>query len=140
MTAEVPSPPRGERARVRGPALIPRARDLRIAQTDAERALWAQLRARTLFQAKFRRQHPVGEFIADFCCPQYRLIIELDGGHHSEHSEEDAQRTAALAALGYRVVRFWNNEVLGSMESVLEQIALELSDPHPNPLPERERG
>ncbi len=140
MTGEVPSPPREERAKVRGPDLGPRARKLRAEQTDAERALWARLRARKLFGAKFRRQHPVGDFIADFCSPQHRLIIELDGGHHSEQSEEDGRRTASLAKLGYRVLRFWNNDVLSDIDSVLQQITLELSDPHPSPLPERERG
>jgi very-short-patch-repair endonuclease len=126
------------RGRVQG--IIPRARRLLTEQTDAERALWERLRSRALLEAKFRRQHPVGRFIADFCSPQHHLIIELDGGQHAERSEEDAQRTAQLGALGDRVVRFWNNDVLDDIDSVLEQIVLELDAPHPNSLPRGARG
>jgi hypothetical protein len=68
------------------------------------------------------------------------LIVELDGGHHSDRLEQDTRRTVALEALGYRVIRFWNNDVLESIDSVLERIVLELDAPHPNPLPRGARG
>jgi len=138
---QTPSPPRGE-GRVRGTVQEkPRryARRLRRDQTDAERTLWWRLRDRQLSGAKFRRQHPVGPFITDFCCPEVELIIELDGGQHAGQREADAQRTAFLEAHGYRVLRFWDNEVLANIEGVLERIAEVLRNPHPNPLPGRER-
>jgi very-short-patch-repair endonuclease len=71
---------------------------------------------------KFRRQFPVGQFIADFCCPQRRLIIELDGGQHAEQLSADEWRSKLLGERGYRVPRFWNDEVLTNMDGVLEQI------------------
>jgi len=136
-----PSPLRGE-GRVRGTVQEkPRryARHLRREQTDAKRTLWWRLRDRQLSGAKFRRQHPVGPFITDFCCPEVKLIIELDGGQHAVQREADAQRTAFLEAHGYRVLRFWDNEVLANICGVLERIAEALTHPHPNPLPGRER-
>jgi very-short-patch-repair endonuclease len=84
-----------------------RARDLRNNTTDAERALWRVLRGRQLQGFRFRRQVPIGGFIADFVCPQAKLIIELDGGQHAERSEYDAARTSRLEAMGYRVLRYW---------------------------------
>jgi very-short-patch-repair endonuclease len=149
--------PSGERARVRGnvateadtarpPTPRDRARQLRREQTDAERKLWALLRDRQVFAAKFRRQHPIGSFITDFCRPERSLVIELDGGEHASTIAVDARRTASLEGRGYRVLRFWNHDVLRDPEAVLERIALALAepavarDPHPNPLPGRERG
>jgi adenine-specific DNA-methyltransferase len=90
--------------------------------------------------AKFRRQHPVGPFIVDFCCPEAKLILELDGGQHALQRQGDAKRTAFLETNGYRVLRFWDNEVLANIEGVLERIAEALRDPQPGPLPGRERG
>ena len=116
-----------------------RARQLRHNQTEAEQRLWTRLRARQLCGAKFRRQHPIGHFIADFCCVEHGLIVELDGGQHAEQVEADQTRSAFLERRGYRVLRFWDNEVKEDIEAVLEQIAAVLSDPHPNPLPVRAR-
>jgi adenine-specific DNA-methyltransferase len=119
------------------------ARRLRREQTDAERKLWSRLRDRRLGGAKFRRQHPIGPYIADFCCPEARLVIELDGGQHGVHRDDDRRRTAFLTQQGYRVLRFWNNQVLQEPEAVLSRLAEALrpsTDPHPRPLSEGERG
>ena len=99
-----------------------RARQLRRDQTDVEGKLWSRLRARQLSGAKFRRQYPIGAFIADFCCYERRLVIELDGGHHAEHVDADQSRTDFFVSQGYRVLRFWNNEVIENIDGVLEQI------------------
>ncbi|MBI2902342.1 MAG: endonuclease domain-containing protein [Candidatus Methylomirabilis oxyfera] len=117
-----------------------RARRLRKDQTDAERGLWLRLRSRQVNGAKFRRQHPVGRYVADFCCPDRMLIVELDGGQHVARAKADRRRTAFLRERGYRVLRFWDNDVLRETEVVLQQIADAVSDPHPGPLPNRERG
>jgi very-short-patch-repair endonuclease len=98
------------------------ARALRKRMTDAERLLWRQLRNRELGGWKFKRQYPVGPFIVDFICPEKWLIIEVDGGQHAENVESDMQRSAYLNKMGYRVMRFWNNEVLQETEAVLEAI------------------
>ncbi len=103
-----------------------RARELRENQTDAERLLWSRLRGRQLAGFKFRRQHPVPPFIVDFACIEARLIVELDGGQHAENASADARRTACIEREGFRILRFWNNEVLGNLEGVLETIAGEL--------------
>jgi len=108
---------------------------LRRNQTDAERKLWFLLRSRRFCRYKFRRQHPFGSFIVDFCCIDLRLIIELDGGQHVVQVEQDLKRTLYLSAEGYRMLRFWDNEVLKETESVLKVILFALSDPHPVPLP-----
>jgi very-short-patch-repair endonuclease len=115
------------------------SRRLRREQTEVEKRLWARLRARQLCGAKFRRQHPIGRFIADFCCLEARLVVELDGGQHAVQKEADRRRSLFLERLGYRVVRFWDNEVMEDIEAVLQRIAEILSDPHPIPLPHRER-
>ena len=109
-----------------------RARRLRREQTEAERRLWARLRARQLCGAKFRRQHPIGRCIADFCCQEHRLVVELDGGQHATQTEADQRRSAFLAECGYRVLRFWDNEVMEDIEAILEQITQVLTDPHPD--------
>ena len=117
------------------------ARKLRRNQTDAERTLWFRLRDRRLRGLKFRRQAPIDNYVGDFCCEDAHLIVELDGGQHVERSEEDTERTAALEARGYLVLRFWNNEVLRNIDGVLESIVNTLNPvpPHPNPLPNGER-
>ena len=120
-----PTAPRGR---------IPRARALRRMSTDAERALWRVLRDRRLQQFKFRRQVPVGPYITDFLCYEARLVVEVDGGQHAE-SATDRERETWLAANGYRVLRCWNNEVLGNAEGVLTAIANALRGagaPHPD--------
>jgi adenine-specific DNA-methyltransferase len=99
------------------------AGSLRRNATDAEAKLWQCLRNRRLGGFKFRRQATVGYYVADFLCAEKRLIVELDGGQHTP--ERDAGRTARLGALGYRVIRFWNNDVLGNTEAVLEAILRE---------------
>jgi len=93
-----------------------RARELRQDSTDAERRLWSALRDRRLRGYRFRRQHPIGEFIVDFACTRHRLVVEADGGQHSDN-EADGSRTAWLEAEGWRVMRFWNNEVLANTEA-----------------------
>ena len=100
--------------------LVGRARRLRRDATDAERALWRVLRGRAIAGLKFRRQHPIGRYIVDFVCLERRLIVELDGGQHT--AEVDGPRTAYLEAAGYRVVRFWNPDVLRNPEGVVEVI------------------
>jgi very-short-patch-repair endonuclease len=99
-----------------------RPRILRINQTEPERMLWTHLRARQLGNLKFRRQHPVGPFVADFCCIEHRLIVELDGEHHEAREPQDAERSAFLEARGFRVIRFSNFEVSDDIGSVLERI------------------
>ncbi|MEL7189570.1 MAG: DUF559 domain-containing protein [Pseudomonadota bacterium] len=100
------------------------ARKLRKEMTKPERILWRQLRSRP-FEAKFVRQFPIGDFIVDFACRSLRLAIELDGGQHAECSA-DIVRTKIISAHGYRVIRFWNNEVLENMDGVLQTIAAEV--------------
>ena len=98
------------------------ARRLRRTQTNAEHLLWTHLRARGFRGLKFRRQHPVGPYIVDFCCIDRKLIVELDGSQHLETARYDVRRTQFLNTHGYRVIRFWNHEVLTSMEYVLEKL------------------
>ncbi len=126
---------------------VTRARLLRRNQTDAERKMWMLLRDRRFEGVKFRRQAPIGPYIADFCCLDARLIIEKDGGQHASDSgtQIDAQRTAWLQQEGFRVLRFWNDEIFTNIEGVLTQIAAALGidwtleTPHPGPLPQGER-
>jgi very-short-patch-repair endonuclease len=105
------------------------ARKLRRTQTQAEARLWFHLRSRRFAGHKFRRQSPVGPYIVDFICLQDRLVIEVDGGHHAERSAEDAGRSAYLETQGFRVLRFWNNDVLGNIEGVLSVIMNAISPP-----------
>ena len=110
-----------------------RARRLRLNSTDAELSLWNQLRARAINDCKFVRQEPIGPYIVDFVCRERRLIIEVDGGQHADN-KHDQVRDQWLTQRNYRVLRFWNNEVLGNMDGVLEVIAAALdaeSPPHP---------
>jgi len=100
----------------------PTARNLRKNQTEAEKRLWYQLRRKGLGGYRFRRQAPIGPYVADFFCPAAKLIIELDGGQHDGRQAEDARRSAWLEDRGYRVVRFWNNEVFENMEGVMGEI------------------
>jgi len=100
-----------------------KAKRLRRDATDVENLLWQSLRNRQLGGLKFRRQATVGRAIPDFFCAEKRLIVEVDGGQHSE--EADAARTAKLEALGCRVIRFWNNEVIENLDGVLERILTE---------------
>lgn len=115
---------------------LQRARDIRREPTDAESKLWYHLRAGRLGKLKFRRQHPVPPYIVDFCCPDRKLIVELDGSQHSP--DVDAARTAYLQSQGFNVIRFWDNEALTQTDSVLEAIwsASHAPDPHPDPSPD----
>lgn len=105
-----------------------RARALRAAQTEVERRLWQRLRNHQLKGAKFRRQGPIGSYIVDFFCHEARLVVELDGSQHGEQRERraDQSRTEYLEGEGYRVLRFWNEEVLSNIDGVLETIARHL--------------
>jgi very-short-patch-repair endonuclease len=136
------SPIGGER-RVRGQVCErPRKYVLRQSQTDAERKLWWRLRDRRLTEFKFRRQHPIGPFVADFCCTEAKLVIELDGGQHTVQRSSDSARTEFLEAQGYRELRFWNNEILTNTDGVVQRVALALREDHrpsPCPLPRGER-
>ncbi|MEF3194274.1 MAG: DUF3418 domain-containing protein, partial [Halothiobacillaceae bacterium] len=116
------------------------ARKLRARSTEAERKLWYQLRARRFDGTKFRRQHPLGPYIVDFVCLESHLVIELDGGQHSEAESYDRQRDAWLNAQGFRVLRFWNNEVMQNLDGVLEAIHQALHSPSPQPLSLKGRG
>jgi very-short-patch-repair endonuclease len=110
-----------------------RARNLRRDMTEAEQRLWRMLRSPQTEGYRFRRQAPIGGFIADFVCHAARLIVEIDGGQHDPSSEAEASRTRFLEAEGYRVLRFWNNEVLGNPEGAHAAIgdALHLGSPSP---------
>jgi very-short-patch-repair endonuclease len=142
MTASpaFPSPPAGEGAeRQRREAgegdrsLTKTARKLRSRMTDAERKLWFALKDRRFQSSKFRRQVPIGPYVADFLSFESRLVVEVDGGQHAE-STRDAKRDRWLAENDFRVVRFWNNDVLSNLAGVLTILAKELqATPHPAP-------
>src|SRR5258708_5737643 len=122
----------------------PLAKRLRHHQTDAERVLWFRLRARRLANWKFKRQVPIDRYVVDFVCADTKLIVKLDGGQHATREPHDENRTKILEAMGYLVLRFWNNDVLRNTDGVLEVILSTLSQqpaepPHPNPLPSGER-
>lgn len=108
-----------------------RARTLRRNSTHAEQKLWALLRTRQRGGLKFRRQEPLGPYIADFVCFEARLIVEVDGGQHAEGSEAESSRTRWLKAQGFRVLRFWNNDVLDNPTGVAEAIERAVNSPHP---------
>jgi very-short-patch-repair endonuclease len=127
-----PSPARGEgKSGALKPSVdkrrILRARTLRSSMTDAERKLWFALRDRRFARFKFRRQVPVGPFIADFLCFQARLVVEVDGGQHAG-SFQDRRRDRWLAANNFRMLRFWNNDVLSNLEGVLTLLAETLEE------------
>jgi very-short-patch-repair endonuclease len=128
-----PSPARGEGSNSSAspkatskPNLVKRARALRMRMSDAERKLWFALRDRRFAQFKFRRQVPIGPFVADFVCFEARLVIEVDGGQHAD-SLADKRRDRWLGANNFRVLRFWNNEVLTNLEGVSSVISEALS-------------
>ncbi len=113
-----------------------KARVLRRNQTNAEKALWAQLADRRTAGAKFRRQHPLGPYVVDLFCFEHKLVIEVDGGQHNEPEVEtlDKDRTAWLEENGYKVLRFWNSEVMGNLEGVVARISEALEAPlRPSP-------
>lgn len=110
-------------------------RTLRSQMTDAEQALWKVLRNRQIDGLKFRRQHPFSDYILDFVCLEIRLVVEVDGGQHTERAEYDATRTKKLKEAGFQVLRFWNNEVLEEIDAVKEQIWTAVKKINPIPLP-----
>ncbi len=99
-----------------------RAKGLRKKATDAESMLWNRLRNRQLLDLKFRRQRPIGNYIADFACLEIGLVVELDGGQHVEQLAYDEQRKQDMRALGFRTLRFWDHEVLKETDAVMEKI------------------
>jgi very-short-patch-repair endonuclease len=113
------------------------ARRLRRNQTDAERVLWFRMRDRRLDGWRFKRQVPVDRFVVDFFCPDGKLIVEIDGGQHEQEKERDANRTNALEAMGYLVLRFWNNDVMRNTDGVLETILGTLNQQRSEPDAER---
>jgi len=107
-------------------------RKLRQAATEAEKFFWSKVRNQQIDGAKFRRQVPIDRFVVDFCCLEHKLVVEIDGGQHAESSSDDV-RTADLEAAGYRVIRFWNNDVLGNIEGVIDTLRAEMSKTTPHP-------
>ncbi|MBX9824414.1 MAG: endonuclease domain-containing protein [Xanthobacteraceae bacterium] len=119
---------------------VPKARRLRRDSTDVERKLWQRLRGLRTEDSHFRRQATIGPYIVDFACHGKRLAIELDGGQHGEavQAARDAKRDEYLRASGYRVLRFWNNDVMANIDGVLQVIAEAVSaaaPPNPDPSP-----
>jgi very-short-patch-repair endonuclease len=109
-------------------------RELRNGATDAERLLWQYLCGKQL-GVKFRRQHPFGDCVLDFVSLEAKLVVELDGGQHSETTAYDLARTGSLEAAGFRVLRFWNNQVFRETGAVVETIMAALAETHPHPCP-----
>lgn len=123
--------------RDKNPRLKRFARDLRSRSTDAETRLWSLLRDRRLVRWKFRRQVAIGGYIVDFYCVKARLVIELDGGQHGTPEGEvyDKERTRKLEAIGLRVIRFWDNDVLARTDVVMREIYSVIGEPSPRPSP-----
>jgi len=114
------------------------AKNLRNQMTEAEKFLWYMLKAKNFYGFKFRRQAPIGKYIVDFVCYDRKLIVEIDGGQHASLvKEQDEVRDQWLEKEGFTVLRFWNNEVLGNRNGVLERISAYLL-PSPNPSHKRE--
>ncbi len=114
------------------PKIFYRAKALRHEQTHAETRLWAYLRNHRLGGVGFRRQHAIGRYVADFCAPSIKLVVELDGIQHLDQAESDAQRTKFLESEGYKVLRFANNIVMDDIESVLCTILSAINPEHQN--------
>jgi very-short-patch-repair endonuclease len=111
-----------------------RSRELRNNPTDAERLLWRAISNRQLGGIRFNRQVPIGPFICDFVARTPKLVVEVDGGQHALEADADARRTRFLRSRGYRVIRFWNNDVLENIDGVIEVLLRALSDmPSPTP-------
>ena len=108
------------------PKIQHRAGELRREPTPAEAKLWTFLRAHRFTDVHFRRQHAIGPYIVDFCSPNRKLIIEVDGSQHLDHKEYDSERTAYLEARGYRVLRFWNSDVMNRISDLMAMVLDEL--------------
>jgi len=137
---KLPSPACGGGAGGGGSLQLARARSLRTNSTDAEKHLWYFLRAHRFMGLKFKRQKPISSYIVDFVCLRPKLIIELDGGQHAEQVQYDRQRDSWLQGQGFRVLRFWNNQVLSETQAVLETIRREVLALSPGPSPASGRG
>ena len=107
---------------------VGQARKLRRDTTEVESLLWKHIRNRNLAGMKFRRQHPIGRYIADFCCEEEKLVVELDGGQHIGDADRDEERTQYIEKCGYRVVRYWNSEFLNNIDGVLADIRIRAQD------------
>jgi len=119
--------------------IIKTAKTLRKRSTDVEMLLWRYLRVRQMEGLKFRRQQPIGRYIVDFVCFEKKIIIEVDGGQHAIETKKDTERGEWLRSQGFKVLKFWNNEVLTNTQGVLEEVRINcLSHPPLNPLPSRE--
>jgi len=105
------------------------AKDLRQHQTDAEQRLWYHLRAHRFMNLKFKRQKPIGRYIVDFICMEHMLVIELDGGQHATQGRYDEERDLWLREQGYKVMRFWNHDVMQRLDDVVERIRLVVGQP-----------
>jgi very-short-patch-repair endonuclease len=101
--------------------------------TDVERLLWSKIRGRQLRGFRFRRQHPIGRYIVDFVCIELKLIVEMDGGQHGDQQQYDMNRTQWLQTKGYKVIRFWNNDVIDDLEGVMQAIYNHLPPSQPSP-------
>ena len=110
------------------PKILHRAGELRADPTPAEIKLWAYLRTLRGDGIRFRRQHAVGSYIIDFCAPRIKMIIEVEGSQHLDQEEYDAERTSFLESKGYRVIRFWNGDVMTDIEGVLRAIDMALEE------------
>jgi very-short-patch-repair endonuclease len=120
-----------------------KAKELRQNRTEAEKRLWERLRRKRIDGFRFRQQAPLGKFVVDFVCFEPKLVVELDGGQHAEQAAYDERRTEWLESQGFRVLRFWNNEVFENIEGVEEAIQAALNslgDAHPLPSPPPSRG
>ena len=110
------------------PKVFERAKELHRNMTSAEVKLWAHLRAHRMKGVHFRNQHAIGDYIVDFCSPRKKLIIELDSSQHLEQEEYDSERTSFLESKGYRILRFWNNQIMNDIEAVLRAIDYALEE------------
>jgi BirA family biotin operon repressor/biotin-[acetyl-CoA-carboxylase] ligase len=123
------------------PYLTGYARELRNGATKQERKVWRLIRHH---EPRFTRQHVVGKYILDFACRERKLAVEIDGSQHLERSAEDLERTEVLQSLGWRVIRFWNSEVLenpeGVAEAIIHEVAATRQRTHPRPLPACREG
>ena len=110
------------------PKTFGHAKQLHRNMAPAEAKLWAQLRGHRMGNVHFRNQHAIGNYVVDFCAPRKKLIIELDGSQHLEQEEYDTERTGVLESKGYRILRFWNNDVMNNLDAVLKVIWNALRD------------
>ena len=116
------------------------AREFRREPTEPERRLWTRLRRRQIDGLHFRRQMPIGPYIVDFACGERRLAIEVDGGTHADTQAYDDARSAYLGRRGWRVLRFWNNDITGNLDGAIERILGALQCPLPDPPPQAGEG